>query len=114
MSIPLLFYGLTILVSTVGGHFLTIWILRWIHFLPDQQPGPNFSKWVGVFERAVISMLVIGGAIATTPFVFAAKAAVMAVRAPTDAEKKKAFTEYVLLGSLISYAMALAFGLLGL
>jgi len=94
--------------SAFLGHYLVILILQRTLVIKREAA----SKWIGVFERAIITLLVLAGSIPTTVFVFAAKVAVMHFRVKEHPDPKS-FTEYVLLGTLISYFVALLFGFMG-
>jgi len=97
-----------ITASAFLGHYLVVLVLQRTLVVKREAA----SKWIGVFERAIITLLVLAGSISTTVFVFAAKVAVMHFRVKEHSDPKS-FTEYVLLGTLISYFVALLFGFVG-
>lgn len=94
-----------VVASAAFGHYLVVFALQRTLVVKREAA----SKWIGVFERAIVTLLVLAGSISTTVFVFAAKVAVMHFRVKEHPDPK-GFTEYVLLGTLISYFVALLFG----
>jgi hypothetical protein len=101
----------TILISAVGGH-----LLFWLFFNTAKikaQEEDGTGKWIGYFERALITLFVCLGLASQTIFIFAVKAAVMGYRLPEDKERRKKVAEYMLLGTMISYFSALVIGLCG-
>jgi hypothetical protein len=101
---------LPVFMSAWIGHHLTLSSIKRLDLV--RPGGGSSSKWIGVFERAVISSMVMAGATAATVFIFASKAALMSYR--LGGKGKKEFTEYVIIGTLISYLVALMFGYLGI
>jgi ABC-type multidrug transport system permease subunit len=97
-----------VVASAAFGHHLVVFGLQRTLVVKREAA----SKWIGVFERAIITLLVLASSISTTVFVFAAKVAVMHFRVEKQPDPK-GFTEYVLLGTLISYLVALLFGFAG-
>lgn len=103
--------GATILISAVGGH-----LLFWLFFNSAKikaQDEDGTGKWIGYSERALVTLFVCLGLIAQTVFIFAVKAAVMGYRLPEDKDRRKKVAEYMLLGTMISYFLALIIGLCG-
>ena len=103
--------GLTILISAAGGH-----LLFWLFFNTAKikaQDEDGTGKWIGYFERALVTLFVCLGLTAQTVFIFAVKAAVIGYRLPEDKDRRKKVAEYMLLGSVVSYFLALIIGLCG-
>jgi hypothetical protein len=101
---------LSILMAALIGHWLTVFVIKRVRL---SRPGAGRSSvWIGVFERAVIASMVMAGATAATVFIFASKTAVISYRLGEKGHRE--FTEYVIVGTLISYFFALAFGFLGI
>lgn len=107
----ILIAALTILVAAVGGHLL-FWIFIKVAKIitPDNN---GIVKWLGYFERALIALFVCLGLASQTVFIFAVKAAVLGYRLPEDKDHRKHMAEYMLLGTMISYFIALVIGFCG-
>ncbi len=71
------------------------------------------GKILGFLERALIAVFVMAGRLEATVFIFAAKAAVIGFRLPNDQKGKKEEAEYMLVGTMISYLIGIAFGYCG-
>jgi uncharacterized membrane protein len=107
----ILIAALTILVSAIGGH-----LLFWIFFKAAKiksHDDNGTGKWLGYFERALVTLFVCLGLTSQTVFIFAVKAAVMGYRLPEDKDHRKHMAEYMLLGTMISYFIALVIGFCG-
>ncbi len=107
----LLVATLTILVAAIGGH-----LLFWIFFKAARiksRDDDGTGKWLGYFERALVALFACLGLVSQTVFIFAVKAAVLGYRLPEDKEHRKHVAEYMLLGTMISYFIALCIGILG-
>ena len=102
---------LAILVAAVGGH-----LLFWIFFKAAKLKAhgdDGSGKWLGYFERALVVLFVCLGLISQTVFIFAVKAAVLGYRLPENKDHRKDVVEYMLLGTMISYFIALCIGIFG-
>jgi len=100
-----------VLCAGFVGHFPVVWFLRATGFYRAQDSNlPNFALWVGVLERLAVAALVTLDALTASAFIFAAKTGVMAVRF-RDEERRQDIVEYVLVGTLASFLVAVAFGL---
>jgi hypothetical protein len=72
------------------------------------------GRAIGFLERALVSLFVMTGHLEATVFIFAAKAGVLSFRLPTrTAENRKQTVEYMLIGTMISYLVAIVFGYAG-
>jgi len=116
ISAKILIVVLTILIAAAGGH-----LLFWIFLKASRIKTPmktsddgNVGKWLGYFERALVALFVCLGLVSQTIFIFAVKAAVIGYRLPEDKNHRKNMAEYMLLGTMISYFIALAIGLIGM
>lgn len=103
--------ALTILVAAIGGHLLFWIFFKAAKIKSDDDNGPG--KWLGYFERALIALFACLGLASQTVFIFAVKAAVLGYRLPEDKDHRKHVAEYMLLGTMISYFIALCIGILG-
>jgi len=104
-------YSVVPVAAAFCGHGLFFVLYRACGFslTPDR-----LGRALGYFERALVAFLVINGHIDSSLFIFAAKAAVLSFRLPgRGIEKRKQAVEYMLLGSFISYAVGLGFGMIG-
>jgi len=98
--------------AAIIGHFLFLG-LYWISGFALREDD-RAGKWIGFLERALVSIFVLAGHIEATVFIFAAKAAVLGIRiGEGSAKKKREIAEYMLIGTMMSYLIAIFFGLLG-
>jgi hypothetical protein len=91
---------------------LLVWIFFKIAKIKVQDDNET-GKWLGFFERALVALFVCLGLVSQTVFIFAVKAAVLGYRLPDDKDDRKHMAEYMLLGTMISYFVALIIGLCG-
>jgi len=102
-----------VLLSGVVGHFPVVWFLKLTNFLRPTEAGkPHFARWIGVFERFAITLFVFLDSLGGAAFIFGLKTAVMSWRVEKD-DNKKDIVEYILLGTFVSFIVAVAFGLAG-
>lgn len=103
--------AITVIASALIGHIF-VWLF--LKIAGNQVKDNNsIGKWLGFFERALVSLFVCLGFVYQTVFIFAVKAAVLGYRLPDDKEHRKNMAEYMLLGTMISYFVALLIGLCG-
>jgi len=103
--------AITIIAAALIGH---VFVLLFLKIAGNQVKDDNgIGKWLGFFERALVSLFVCLGLISQTVFIFAVKAAVLGYRLPDDKEHRKKVAEYMLLGTMVSYFAALIIGLCG-
>lgn len=109
-------YVLVVLLSGLVGHWVVLGLLYGMG-MGDHLRGSvhrQASRWIGYLERMVITTLVLADAAAATVFIFGAKAAVLSFRIPSRAgEGRRETVEYMLVGTLCSYLVALAIGFAG-
>jgi len=104
----------TVLLAGLAGHFPVVWFLRATKFLRHTAHGkPQFARWIGVFERFAIALFVLLDSLTTAAFIFGLKTAVMAWRVDKDDSAASQIVEYILIGTLVSFVVAVAFGLAG-
>ena len=84
-------------------------LLTAIDFTESRElPRPGLGRWIGRFERALIVLLLIAGAPTAVGLVVTAKSI---LRFPEITGDKPAMKpEYVLVGSLASWVLAVAIG----
>lgn len=111
----ILIIGITLFLSSALGHLLVMKFLKITKLNSEGLTNKNISKWIGYLERALVSFFVCLDLTSQTVFIFATKAAVMAYRIPKDlpTDKQKLAAEYMLIGTMVSYLIALMFGFLG-
>jgi hypothetical protein len=103
----------TVLLSGVAGHYPVVWFLAATGFLRPSPPGTlQFARWIGVFERFAITLFVLVDSFGAAAFIFGIKTAVMSVRVANE-DRPRDIVEYILLGTFVSFVVAVAFGLLG-
>ncbi|MBP7795161.1 MAG: hypothetical protein KA059_00070 [Elusimicrobiales bacterium] len=109
--------GVILLTVSLGasliGHVIVVSLLNLIPTTSKQYDSG--SKWIGFCERALIAIFVCLGLIKETIFIFAVKTAVISFRVPKNVGYKhqKELVEYMLVGTMISYFVALFLGLIG-
>jgi len=101
----------TILVAAFVGHYL-FWLFVWMARIKFKDEN-NVGKWLGFIERALVALFVCLGLTSQTVFIFAVKAAVLGYRLPEDKNHCKHIAEQMLLGTMISYFIALCIGICG-
>jgi hypothetical protein len=102
-----------VLLSGLGGHFPVVWFLKATNFLrPTEDRKPQFGRWIGIFERFAITLFVFLDSLGGAAFIFGLKTAVMSWRVGKE-DNQKDVVEYILLGTFVSFIVAVAFGLAG-
>jgi len=99
--------GFILITSPVGifaGKFLNV-------VIPDKNKTVkmNVSAWIGILERILIFIFIITGQFSAIGFLIAAKSVFRFNDAREDGNKK---AEYFLLGTLISFTLAIVIGLM--
>ncbi len=103
--------AVTVIASALIGHVF-VWLF--LKIAGNQiKDNDGIGKWLGYFERALVALFACLGLVSQTVFIFAVKAAVLGYRLPDDKEHRKHVAEYMLLGTMISYFVALCIGILG-
>jgi hypothetical protein len=89
--------------------FIERFFRKWIPEIQNYSGLPGGGKWIGYLERMLIVTFVLSGNIAGVGFLMTAKS----VFRFSDVQKGDLrMTEYMLLGTLLSFAIALAGGFL--
>ena len=102
----LLVYGLMTMPASM---FIERFFRKWIPEIQNYSGLPGGGKWIGYLERMLIVTFVLSGNIAGVGFLMTAKS----VFRFSDVQKGDLrMTEYMLLGTLLSFAIALAGGFL--
>ena len=107
--------GVAVLIYMVrGGNYLVRAILKKAGGLPDEEePGfetsENYAhgRMIGQIERIIVVLIVMGGNLGALAFFFAAKGLIRSKEL-----EKRSQADYFLLGSLASFLIALAAGLI--
>jgi hypothetical protein len=83
---------------------------KWSSDVPDYKGLPNAGKWIGYIERILIVTFIVTHNFSAVGFLITAKS----VFRFSDIKSSQDFrlTEYVLLGTLFSFAIAIVGGLL--
>lgn len=94
------------------GHLLELYLERFESQLTDEQRGglTNGGYWIGVTERSLIFLFIIAGEPAGIGFLAAAKS-VFRIGELKESEDRK-LAEYILIGTLMSFTIAMTGGLL--
>jgi hypothetical protein len=79
--------------------------------IPDKnkKSKPDVSAWIGIFERVLIIIFITTGQFSSIGFLIAAKSVFRFNDTREDGNKK---AEFFLLGTLISFTLAIIVGLL--
>lgn len=93
-----------ILVVPVGGILAGKIMARWAEKGGVDDGLPNAGKYIGWLERGLILLLVVTGQAAGVGLLLAAKS----ILRFNDVKQMRAHTEYVIVGTLISFAWALS------
>jgi uncharacterized membrane protein len=81
---------------------------KWRNQIPDGESLGNAGKWIGIIERVIILVLVLNHQYATVGLLITAKS-LLRFNEPNRLEVK---TEYLLIGTLISFSVAIVTGLI--
>ncbi|GAA5523016.1 DUF3307 domain-containing protein [Aliifodinibius salicampi] len=96
----LLFRPSSIFIQFVSG--------RWAEVVGDRADElPNAGAWIGYLERLLIFLFILVGEYAAIGLLIAAKS-ILRFR---DDEKQRLTTEYILLGTLLSFTIAILIGM---
>jgi len=97
-----------ILVLKPTSIFLNLFIKRWTPTDSSNQSLPNAGKWIGYLERILILTFILTGNIEGVGFLLAAKSVFRFGELSKASEIKT--TEYVLIGTLASFTVAIVVG----
>jgi hypothetical protein len=102
---------LAILVLTIPtGTFIATFARRWEKELQGNEDNlPGAGMWIGVIERLLILLFVMQGVFEAVGFLLAAKSVFRFGDLKESAERRR--TEYVMIGTLLSFAIAIAVAL---
>ena len=81
---------------------------KWREELPKKEALADAGKWIGIIERLIVFVLVLISQYQTIGLIIAAKS----VLRFSDSERTEQKTEYLLIGTLISFSLAVVTGLL--
>jgi hypothetical protein len=104
------------LVTIPTGVFIGKLTEKWAKELEKQPDAKkksglnNAGKWIGVLERILILTFIIASEFSAIGFLLAAKSVFRFGDLKNDSEHKK--TEYIIIGTLLSFVFAIAIGLL--
>lgn len=104
------------LVTIPTGVFIGKLTEKWAKELEKQPDAKkksglnNAGKWIGVLERVLILTFIIASEFSAIGFLLAAKSVFRFGDLNNDSEHKK--TEYIIIGTLLSFVFAIAIGLL--
>ena len=88
--------------------FLSLFIKRWTPSATAEKSLPNAGKWIGYFERILILTFILTGTAEGIGFLLAAKS-IFRFGELSKAQEIKT-TEYVLIGTLASFTIAILIG----
>lgn len=89
--------------------FLSLFLDKWTPASPNTQSLPNAGQWIGYIERILILTFVLVGSIEGVGFLLAAKSVFRF--GELNKAKEIRTTEYVLIGTLASFTIAILTGI---
>lgn len=95
------------IVTMPASMFIERFFRKWLKDIPDISGLPSGGKWIGYLERLLIVVFVITGNISGVGFLMTAKSV---FRFGDVSKGDLRLTEYMLLGTLLSFSIALAAG----
>ena len=98
-----------ILILKPSSIFLTLFLDKWTPAPPSTQSLPNAGQWIGYIERLLILTFVLTGSIEGVGFLLAAKSVFRF--GELNKAKEIRTTEYVLIGTLSSFTIAILIGI---
>jgi len=110
-SVPLLSLALAVLgITRPVGLFVQTFTRRWDEELGERTDNlPGAGMWIGVIERFLVLVFVVIGALEAVGFLLAAKSVFRFGDLRDDKDRKR--TEYVLVGTFLSFAIAIVMAL---
>ena len=101
-----------ILVGVPAGYAIGYWTKSWREqLIKDGGEGlPHAGKWIGVLERMLIFTFILIGEFSSIGFLIAAKS-ILRFSSKSDAQQRKR-SEYVLIGTLMSFLTAILLSVL--
>lgn len=100
-----------LLVTRPTGFFIAIFTKRWTNHLGDQADNlPNAGLWIGSMERVLTLLFILAGHFEAVGFLLAAKSVFRFGDLRNSPDRMR--TEYVLIGTLLSFGVAIGLGLL--
>lgn len=98
-----------ILMLKPSSIFLSLFLDKWTPVSPNTQSLPNAGQWIGYIERILILTFVLIGSIEGVGFLLAAKSVFRF--GELNKAKEIRTTEYVLIGTLASFTIAILTGI---
>lgn len=99
-----------LLLTRPTGFFIGVFTGRWSKELGERKDNlPNAGLWIGIIERLLIFTFVLGGLMEAVGFLLAAKSVFRFGDLRDDQDRKR--TEYVLIGTLLSFGIAIGVSL---
>jgi Flp pilus assembly pilin Flp len=101
-----------IILTIISGKIMTFIMQKWVNELEDHNEHSlsNAGKYIGMLERFFVFLFIIIGQWQAIGFLLAAKS-VFRFGDLKDSKDRK-LTEYMLIGTLISFAIATIIGLI--
>lgn len=102
-----------VVAAPAAGFFLSLFLGRFEAELSPEQRGGGLTRggyWIGVTERTLIYVFILVGELAGIGFLAAAKS-VFRIGEVKEASHRS-LAEYILIGTLLSFALAMVIGLL--
>ena len=100
-----------LLVMRPTAFFIAIFTKRWTAHLGDEADNlPNAGLWIGILERTLVLLFILVGHLEAVGFVLAAKSVFRFGDLRNSPDRMR--TEYVLIGTLLSFGVTIGIGLL--
>jgi hypothetical protein len=97
-----------IFLTTPAGIFIGQLTKQWRDKLPEAENLANAGKWIGIVERIIILVFVLYGEYSAIGLLVAAKGIIRF----SEKDRQEIKTEYLVIGTLMSIALAIITGLL--
>lgn len=97
-----------VFLTTPAGILIGQLTKQWRDKLPEAESLANAGKWIGIVERIIILIFVVYGEYSAIGLLIAAKGIIRF----NEKDRQEIKTEYLVVGTLISIAMAIITGLL--
>lgn len=99
-----------IVLTKPVGILIGVFTSRWSEQLKGKEDNlPNAGMWIGIIERLLILVFVLGGVVEAVGFLLAAKSVFRFGDLKDDHDRMR--TEYVLIGTLLSFGIAVVVSL---
>lgn len=109
---PWILLAAALLLTFPIGEWIGRFVSQWNEFTQPEQGLPGGGKWIGRLERLLILLCLVAGQPTGIAILVTAKGAFRfgEIRNDSDDNHQRKMIEYILIGSMLSYASALVVG----